>query len=119
MSRAEFVLDFADKTVQWAQSDLELTIEETARALGVNRKTIVRWVKRESAPSSEHRQQLEQLNQIRYLIENSFRSHEARQRWLHAPAPGLKGKTPYAALTEGNLDEIFRLLGTLAAGAFH
>ena|ERR1019366_93713 len=119
MSRAEFVLDFATTSVQLARSELELTIEETARVLGVDRKTIMRWLKGQSAPSSEHRKQLEQLNQIRYLMDNSFRSHEARQRWLHAPAPGLKGKTPYAALTEGNLNEIFRLLGTLAAGAFH
>jgi transcriptional regulator with XRE-family HTH domain len=118
MSRTEFVLDFATTSVQLAQSELDLTIEETARVLGVDRKTIMRWLKGESTPSLEHRKLLEQLNQIRYLMDNSFRSHEARQRWLHAPAPGLKGKTPYAALTDGTLDAVFRLLGTLAAGAF-
>lgn len=117
-SRIELVASFVEQTVQWAQTELELSVQEIAQAIGADRKSIKRWRNGLGAPSPIHRRQLEQLNQIRYLIENSFRSSEARQRWLHTSSPHLKGKTPYATLTEGHIDEVFKILGTLATGAF-
>jgi transcriptional regulator with XRE-family HTH domain len=118
MGRTALAIAFAEKTVEWAQAELELTLEEVAQALGANRKTIARWRGGQSAPSPEHRRLLERLNQLRYLLETSFRSPEAAQRWMHTPAAGLAGRTPLFALTEGNLDEVTKLLGTLAAGGF-
>ena len=117
-ARAEIILDFVTTTVQSAGSDLDLTNEEVARAVGVDRKTVARWLKGQSEPSPENREHLERLNEIRFLMESSFRSREARQRWLHAPLDALRGRTPYAALRDGKLEQVFRLLASLEAGAF-
>lgn len=118
MTRAQMVLGFVTTTVRSAGSELALTSEEVARAVGVDRKTVSRWLKGESEPSSESREHLERLNEVRFLVESSFRTPKARLRWLHTPAQALRGRTPYAALREGRLDDVFRMLGTLAAGAF-
>jgi len=118
MSRTDLAIAFAGKTVEWAQTELELTAQEVAQAIGANRKTVARWREGQSAPSPEHRRHLERLNQLRYLLETSFRSPEARRRWLHTPAPGLGGRIPYLVITEGDLDRILNLLSTLEAGAF-
>ncbi|HET7585105.1 MAG TPA: antitoxin Xre/MbcA/ParS toxin-binding domain-containing protein [Gemmatimonadaceae bacterium] len=116
MSRAALAIEYAEKTVEWAREELELTSEEIATVVGADRKTIARWRDGRSAPSAEHRRHLERLNQLRFLLESSFRSPDAAQRWLQSPAPVLKGKTPLFALTEGDLDSVLKLLGTLAAG---
>lgn len=117
MSRTRFATAFAEKTIEWAEEELELTREEIGQVVGANRKTIQRWVEGDSVPSPEHRRYLERLNQLRYLLETSFRSMEAGQRWLQTPAAGLRGRTPFFVLTEGDIDSVIKLLGTLAAGA--
>ena len=118
MSRANHAIAFAGSTVEWAQDELELSAEEIARTVGANRKTVARWRDGASAPSTEHRKHLERLNQLRYFLETSFRSFDAARKWLHSPAPGLQGRTPIFALTEGDMDSVLKLLGTLAAGGF-
>lgn len=118
MPRAELAGAYAGKTVEWAREELELTAQEIAQAVGADRKTVARWRDGESTPSPEHRRHLERLNQLRHLLTTSFRSMEVAQRWLHSPAPGLQGRTPIFALTQGELDEVIGLLGTLAAGGF-
>ena len=116
MSRTLFATKFAGQTIGWAEEELELSREEIGQVVGANRKTIQRWVEGESTPSPEHRRFLERLNQLRFLLEHSFRSQTAMHRWLQSPAPGLKGRTPLFALTDGDIDSVLKLLGTLAAG---
>lgn len=117
-ARALLEMEYADATVSWAREALELTDSEVGQALGVDRRTIQRWRDRRSAPSSTHRRQMEKLNQLRHLLETSFRSAEAGQRWLHAPSRALAGRRPIAVLADGDMDAVIQLLGTLAAGAF-
>ena len=117
MARAELAMSFAETTVEWAQEKLELTDEEVGQAVGVSRKTVQRWKDRESAPSPQHRKHLEQLNQLRYLLETSFRNIDAAQRWMHAPLAALRGRTPHFALVEGDVEALVKILATLAAGA--
>ena len=117
-TRASLETEYAEATLAWVREALELTDTELGAALGVDRKTVRRWRDRRSAPSATHRRRMEKLNQLRYLVETSFRTPEAGQRWFHAPAPGLKGRTPLAVLTDGDLDAVVQLLGTMAAGAF-
>lgn len=118
MSRAELSLAYAEKTLDWAQRELELSAEEVAQIVGANRRTVMRWRGGHSAPSPEHRRQLERLNQLRFLLRETFRSPDSAQRWMHEPAPGLRGRTPHFALTEGDADEVLKLLASLASGAF-
>jgi uncharacterized protein (DUF2384 family) len=110
MSRAQLAMSFAETTIEWAQEKLELTDEEVGQAVGVSRKTVQRWKERE-------RKHLEQLNQLRYLLQTSFRNMDAAQRWMHSPLPALQGRTPHFALVEGDVEALVKILGTLAAGA--
>lgn len=118
MSRSELAKVYAGETVEWCQRELELTNDEVAQAVGANRRAVWRWKNRESVPTPEFRRELERLNQLRYLLETSFASTESARAWLHRPNPGLKGRTPIFAITEGELDEVLAVLGTVAAGGF-
>src|SRR5688500_11080265 len=94
VARTESAMAFAESTVAWAHDELELTIAEVAQTVGASRKTVARWLECESVPSREHRRKLERLNQLKHLLETTFRSPDAVQSWMHRPAAGLKGKTP-------------------------
>lgn len=117
-SRASLEMEYATATLAWARETLELTDPEIGRALGVDRKTVQRWREQQSAPSVTHRREMEKLHQLRHFLETGFRTPDASERWLHAPSPGLSGRTPLGVLGSGDLDTVLQLLGTLAAGAF-
>jgi len=53
---------------------VEIVGGQLDRALGVDRKTICRWGKRESAPAPEQRKRMEKLTQLNWFLENSFRA---------------------------------------------
>jgi uncharacterized protein (DUF2384 family) len=117
MSRSDLALHFAASTVGWAEQELELTAGEIGRALGATRRTVQRWRERASVPSATHRQRLERLNQLRFLLETSFRDPGAAGQWMHTPVPALKGRTPLFAVTQGDLDAVIGVLAGLTAGA--
>ena len=70
-----------------------------------------------SAPRAEHRKYLEYLNQLRHLLETSFRTDEAKQRWIHTPSPAFGGRTPFFVLTQGEIDTVLEVLAGLAHGS--
>ncbi len=117
MTRAELEMTYAKETVDWIQEAFELTIREVGGALGTSSKTVQRWRTQRTAPRPEHRRELEKLNQLRHFIETSFRNSDAAQRWMHRPSPALRGKSPMAVLTHGDIDAVLKVLGTLAGGA--
>ena len=79
-TRDRFEAAFAEQTVEWAEEELALSTSEIAGVVGgVNRKTVQRWRQGRSAPRAEHRKSLEYLNQLRHLLETSFRTDEAKQ----------------------------------------
>ncbi|MEJ7809784.1 MAG: antitoxin Xre/MbcA/ParS toxin-binding domain-containing protein [Gemmatimonadaceae bacterium] len=118
MKRAALEMAFTEATVAWARAELELTDPEIGQALGADRKTVQRWRARKTVPSREHRRRMEKLNQLRHLLETSFRTPEIGHEWLHRRVPALQGRTPISVLLEGDLDSVISTLGTLASGAF-
>ncbi len=117
MTRSQLEKEFAGAALGWAQRELELTEAELGQALGVDRKTIRRWREGESAPAPEQRKQMEKLTQLKWFLENSFRTPVLGKRWLHQSVPGLKGRTPISVLTEGDIDRVLGLLATHTTGA--
>ena len=116
--RFQIAAAFAGSTVAWAEQELELTTAEIAAAVGgVARKTVQRWRRASSAPRPEHRKYLERLNQLRFLLETSFRTTEDRRRWMHTPVPAFGGRTPLFTITEGEMDLVLETLAGLAHGA--
>jgi hypothetical protein len=118
MTRTELEMEFAGVTLTWVERELELTDPEIGQALGVDRKTIYRWRKRESAPAPEQRKQVEKLSQLKWLLENAFRTPEIGKRWLHQAVPALRGRTPLSVLTAGDLDSVIGVLATHVSGAY-
>jgi uncharacterized protein (DUF2384 family) len=111
-------LEFTGATLGWATRGLELSEPEISQALGVDRKTIHRWRKRESVPGPEQRKRVEKLSQLKWLLDNAFRTPQVGKQWLYRPAPGLGGSTPIGALLAGDLDKIIGLLATHVSGAY-
>ena len=118
MTTTSAAIKYADNTVAWAEKELDLNQRQIGCAIGADRRTLYRWRRRKTAPSAQHRRNLEKLNELKYLFGTSFRSTEAAQRWLHTDVPDLRGRTPYFAIAQGDLESVLQLLGTLQAGAF-
>lgn len=118
MKRAELELDFTGAALGWAAEELEFSEPEISQTLGVDRKTVHRWRRRESVPGPEQRKQIEKLSQLKWLLNNAFRTPDIGKRWLYRPTPGLGGKTPAASLLEGKIDSVIGVLATHISGAY-
>ena len=118
MTRTELEMEFAGTTLGWVERELELTDPEMGQAIGVDRKTIYRWRKRESAPAPEQRKRVEKLSQLRWFIENAFRTPAIGKSWLHQAVPALRGRTPLSLLIDGDIDSVLGVLATHVAGAY-
>lgn len=118
MTRTELELEFTGAALGWATRSLEFSEPELSQTLGVDRKTLHRWRKRQSVPGPEQRKRVEKLSQLKWLIENAFRSPAIGKRWLHRPAPGLGGSTPVSFLLSGDIDSVIGVLATHVSGAY-
>jgi uncharacterized protein (DUF2384 family) len=103
--------------VEWATTALELGIDEVAAAVGASRRTVHRWQGAEAPPSAEHRKKLEELQQLKHLLGEVFRTPDAALEWIHTPVPALGGKTPHLVLTEGQAGRLIQLLAGIRTGA--
>lgn len=118
MKRAELELEFVGAALGWAAKELEWSEPEISQALGVDRKTLHRWRTRASVPAPEQRKRVEKLSQLKWLLDNAFRTPLVGKRWLYRSVPGLGGKTPSAALLAGEIDSVIAVLATHVSGAY-
>jgi putative toxin-antitoxin system antitoxin component (TIGR02293 family) len=118
MTAAQMERVVAERTIEWAHRELELNYSEIGRALGADRRTVNRWRKRQSAPSPEHRERMEKLRMLKYLLEAVFENEADAQEWLHASVPILKGRSPKSLLREGEIDRVLGVLAGMESGAF-
>ncbi len=116
--RALLQAQLAARVVTWAREILELTYPEIGSALEVNRRTVMRWAQSEHAPSIQHLAKLEDLGELRHLLETVFPDTETGSQWLHTPVPVLRGRTPMALIRSGDLRAVIGVLAGLEAGAF-
>ncbi len=116
--RALLQAQLAANVVAWARENLELTYPEIGSALEVSRRTVMRWAQSEHTPSLEHLAKLEELSELRHLLDAVFPDLDACAQWLHTPVPALRGRTPMAFIRSGDLREVTGLLAGLEAGAF-
>lgn len=116
-SRALFASTHAQNTVEWATTALELGIDEVAAAVGASRRTVHRWQGAEAPPSPDHRKKLEELQQLKHLLGEVFRTPDTALEWFHTPVPALGGRTPHFALMEGGAGPLVGLLASIRTGA--
>ncbi len=115
---AALQMQVTEQTVEWARDALGLSYADMARALGTDERTVRRWVHHESTPRAAHQDQLEPLREIRYLLDQCFRSPDARTAWLHESVRALRGRTPISRLRAGDFDAVLAVLATMESGAF-
>ena len=108
----------AAQLIEWARSELALSMDEIADVLGASPRSVNRWAAREVPPSPEYRDRIEKLSELRYLAETVFQDQKSRVTWIHSPLPVLKGRTPLGALRKGAWDEVLGILAGLESGSF-
>ncbi|MFC1540337.1 antitoxin Xre/MbcA/ParS toxin-binding domain-containing protein [Gemmatimonadota bacterium] len=118
MSTTELKYMVAESTTEWAQEKLDLSIVDIAEVLGISRRTIQRWNRKEHVPSRSHLERLEKLNELRFLLESVFRDNDAALKWLWSPCPAFKGKTPISLLLRSEIKPVLGALASIESGAF-
>lgn len=103
--------------MEWAHERLELDYAEIARCLGATRRTIHRWLNRESMPSRKYRDRMEKLRVLRHLLEEVFESHDEALEWMYSPVPMLRGRSPVSVMEEGGLDDVVGVLAGFHSGS--
>lgn len=107
----------ARETVERAHETLGLPYTELAEALGVDRRTLLRYRKESHAPSPRVRAQLEKLREMRYLLLEIFEDEDAATEWLYSPVPALRGRRSIDLVRRGELDEVIHILAGLYSGS--
>jgi transcriptional regulator with XRE-family HTH domain len=118
MATIEREVRAANETLDWARELLGLEWSEVAAAVGADRRTIYRWRHGVSAPSPEHRERIEDIRELRFLLETVFPDPEARLGWLHASVPFLRGRSPLSLIRRGRLADVIGVLAGIESGAF-
>lgn len=119
MSVAHLEKTFVRNTLSAAHQELGLSDSEIGAVVGAHRRTIQRWKNdAEAIPSPEHREQMEQITELMYLLRSTFKTTDAAQEWLHSPVPMLRGRTPISLLRKGEAGQVIGILAGLSSGAF-
>jgi DNA-binding XRE family transcriptional regulator len=91
--------------------DLDLSRERMARLFDVSAKTIERWERSQSLPSSRRVMiQLAQLKEMRDLGLMVY-TPEGFRLFMRSPLPDLGGQTPLQMIEQGKIEEV---IGALA-----
>jgi uncharacterized protein (DUF2384 family) len=107
----------ARKTIEDARETFGLNYVELASALDVDRRTLLRYRKENSAPSAKVRERMEQLREISHLLDEVFETREAGLAWLYRSVPLLRGRRPVDLMRRGELDDVLSVLAGLYSGA--
>ena len=119
MSVAHLEKTFVQNALRAAQRELGLTDAEIGGVVGAHRRTIQRWKHDAQAlPSPAHREQMEQITELLYLLRSTFRTMDVAREWLHSPVPLLRGRTPISLLRKGEIEEVISVLAGLNSGKF-
>lgn len=89
---------------------------ELARALGVERSTVSRWL-RGGVPDRLYAARVDALEYVLAEAERVFGASGAR-KWLRGLDPRLGGRRPGDLLREGRTHEVVRALAEHAAGSY-
>jgi len=117
-SHTDLAQRHAAAVIDWARSELGLTIAQVAAAIGASERTVARWVAGEAVPSPRHRARLEDLGEMRHLLDAVFENRDAALEWLHASLPALRGRTPVGELARGQRERVLEVLAALESGAY-
>jgi len=118
LHRTDLRAQAASNVIQWAHQSLELTYPELGSVLDVSRRTVMRWAQQKNSPRSQSAAKLEDLHELKHLLEVVFPEDAEATKWLNSPVPMLRGRTPLSRILSGNLSDVVEVLATLESGAF-
>lgn len=118
MATAEVELRAVNEALGWAHDELGLTYDQIGTVLDVSGRTLRRWRSRQFAPGSRQKARLEDLHELRHVLEDVFPQPEDRREWLFSRSPMLRGRTPISLLRAGQVSRVVEALAALESGAF-
>ncbi len=97
-----------------------LGVDETtfALAVGVNGRTVKRWLEDNDVPQKDVRKRLDELERVNEHLYQTFTNATAAQLWLQTDNRYLGGLKPSEALRGGRIDRVEAALVALDYGAF-
>jgi uncharacterized protein (DUF2384 family) len=112
------VLDLSAQICELEKA-LGISRDTLALALSVNPRTVDRWCAEDGTfPQKEQRRRLDELDELRTHLYQTFSSAETAQLWMHTDSPYLGGMKPADALRAGRIDRVEAALVALDYGAF-
>jgi uncharacterized protein (DUF2384 family) len=118
MAPVSHEINAIDQMIAWAHDDLGLTYDELGTILGVTDRTLRRWRTHDQMPHRKQRDRVEDLRELKHLLDSEFPNAEHRQEWLHSSNPRLRGRTPISLLRSGSISRVVDELATMESGAF-
>lgn len=118
MATAELEVRAVDDTLRWAHDELGLTYDQIGAVLKVSERTLRRWRSRDHGPGPRQKARLEDLHELRHVLDEVFPEQDVRREWLFSRSPMLRGRTPISLLRAGQVSRVVEALATLESGAF-
>jgi len=107
----------AEEAIESAHEALGLGYAELASALGVDRRTVLRYRQRRTVPTRRVRARLEKLRELRHLLGEVFADADEGLAWLYSPVEILRNRRPIDLVREGALDTVISVLAGIHSGA--
>lgn len=98
------------------QDDLGLDERGLALALGVDKRTLSRWISGDNYPQTQARKRLQQLVELHYALALMWRDMDAARSWLHRPSPFLGHTEPIELVRAGRYDRVEAALEAINSG---
>jgi len=108
----------AEEAIESAHEALGLGYGELASALGVDRRTVLRYRQRRTVPTPRIRARLEKLRELRHLLAEVFAGPGEGLEWLYSPVELLRDRRPIDLVRHGELDEVVAVLSGIHSGAY-
>jgi putative toxin-antitoxin system antitoxin component (TIGR02293 family) len=98
------------------QTDLGLDERGLAMALGVDKRTLHRWISGDNYPQREARKRLQALVELHHALLLMWSNMDAARTWLHRPSPYLGQTEPIELVRAGRYDRVEAALEAINSG---
>ena len=98
------------------QTDLGLDERGLALALGVDKRTLSRWISGDNYPQTQARKRLQQLVELHYALVLMWSDMDAARSWLHRPSRFLGHTEPIELVRAGRYDRVEAALEAINSG---
>jgi uncharacterized protein (DUF2384 family) len=85
-------------------------------ALGVDKRTLSRWISGDNYPQREARKRLQALVELHHALSLMWSSMDAARTWLHRPSPFLGQTEPIELVRAGRFDRVEAALEAINSG---